>query len=272
MYKYIIMLFLVFSTTCGFAQSYEKEFETLFAWEVKQMDEFIERFNNNDKTLLKLYNQKLDPSVQFTREKMIKGLFNTENKSWNFTDIQNFINAVTDKQNPYYLKFYGDNWWAIVNCKVTWKGKPEDAILTLQIQKQPNGGSKWVITGVNAKFLHQQRLADSVAGKPYPKLPEPKDATVSLNPSSHSTDFMNIDQVSRNKANTGSYFIHRSSYYDELPLFANEIAKSQLLINRVSAISYRFTHVAGWSFDVQQYNRQTKNSGWLINKLSKTIN
>src|SRR5688572_17901322 len=113
------------SGTPVFAQTYEKEFETMFAWEVKQIDEFIERFNNTDKTLIREYSQKVEPGKEINRERLIKSLFNAENRNWNFNDITSFIQKVNDLDQPVFLSFYDTDWYAKLKCDVTYKGRPE---------------------------------------------------------------------------------------------------------------------------------------------------
>ena len=257
---------LILFSAPSFAQNYEREFEAIFAWEVKQIDEFIERFNNTDKTLIREYTQKLDSSKDIDRERLIKSLFNAENKNWNFGQVHEFIYKVNDQFEPVYLNFFDRDWYAKLNCSVTWKGKAETATLILKIQQQADGASKWVITGVTAKFL-QEASDDGLIPSSFPQLPIAKDSTVSLNPMSHTTDFMNIDQVSKDKKNMANYFLNSQNSKDQLSLFANECLNGRLSIVRTNSIGYHFLQVKGWIFEIRQYNRQSKNSGWLISKL-----
>jgi len=154
MLKYLFAFLLVLGVSPLFAQGFETEFETQFLWEVKQINEFIERFNDSDSTLLKQYLKKQEPSNIPTRERLIIGLFNAQGKDWNLTEVKSFIAYAVDKKNPRYLDFHGDKWYAKVNCSVQWKGNPENVLLTLQLQRVQNApGYKWVVTNATAPFF-----------------------------------------------------------------------------------------------------------------------
>jgi hypothetical protein len=269
MLKNILIFLVLFIPKFLFAQSYEKEYVTQFAWEVKQIDEFIERFDDNDSTLIKQYNKKHNPATPLTREKLIKSLFNADRADWNFTDITAFIKQVDNKEKPIYLDFYNDSWLANVNCAVTWNGKPENILLKLKIQKLPNGSYKWVIADVEAKFLNQKSTGTTTSKITQPVLPKPTDSKISLNPMSHTTDFLNIDIVSNNSKNLGNYLAASNQYSDEFCLFINECLNNHLKILRANSVTYSCLQIKGWDIEIQQYNRQTKNSGWLISKLIK---
>ncbi len=267
MSKKLLLILFICCPKLLCAQSYEKEYVALFAWEVKQIDEFIERFDNNDQTLIKQYQQKHNTSP-LTREKLIKSLFNAERTDWNYADITNFIKQVNDTINPVHIDFYDNNWFANVTCAVVWNNKPENVILKLKIQKQPNGSSKWVIADIDARFLGKNSSGAN-AKTDQPILPRATDSNATLNPMSHATDFLNIDMVTKDVKNISNYIATSNSYSNDMCLFINECLNNRIKILRSVTVTYRFLQIKGWDMEVQQYNRQTKNSGWLISKLIK---
>jgi hypothetical protein len=265
MLKFLLFALLLAAPVFLMAQDYDKEYQTVFVWEVKQIDEFIERFNNNDKTLIREYYKKNDPTMVFTREQMIKSLFNADDKTWNFNELTNFIDQVNDKERPQYLSFFGNNWYARIKCAVIYKGKPKVITLILKVQNQSNGSSKWIITGADAAFLRLPEIKQHLL-----KIPNPHDTTISLNPVSNATEFLNIDLVSRDRNNIKNYFLNTENYKDDLSLVENEILNGHLTISKSITVTYDFKQIPGWEIIIEQYNRQTKNSGWLISKLIKT--
>ena len=56
--------------------------ERNFAFEVKQIDEFFERFNYEKKSLIISYVKLNYPGISINRESLINSLFNRQNKSW----------------------------------------------------------------------------------------------------------------------------------------------------------------------------------------------
>lgn len=248
------------------AQSYEKEYVTLFTFQVKQINEFIERFNNDDSTLVKLYYKQNNPSKVPTREQLIKSLFNAEKKNWNYQEINNFIDTVNNKINPLKLHLLGDNWYVKLVCPIYYKNVAKTATLTLKLQPVKDGIYKWVITGVSAPFLNTLKT-----GKKYDKfqLPTPEDNTTALNSISNAIDFMDIDKVSEDLTNISNYFERRTSYKDDLPVFVEECLKGHLKITSPNRIGYYFTQIPGWLLEIKRFNRRTRNSGWLISALVK---
>jgi hypothetical protein len=266
--KILLFTLLLFPKLLS-AQSYEKEYVTLFAWQVKQIDEFIERFNDNDSTLIRQYTRKTIPAVALTREKLIKSLFNARQKNWNFQQIIQFIKQVDDKDHPEYLDFYQDKWQANVLCSITRNGIPGQVLLRLKIENTANGGSKWVIFDVDSSFLRQHRGAALKSLLSQPVLPGPVDNETFLSPVSHTTDFFNIDQVSSETKSIGNFLAPSPQYSRAFCLFINECIDHQLKIVKVNSITYSFYQIKGWDIEIQQFNRDTRNSGWLISKLIK---
>lgn len=267
MRKVLIFLFL-FSSVCNYSQTYEKEFETLFAWEVKQIDEFIERFNNIESTLIKKYTEKNKTPIKLTREKIIKSLFNSSQKDWNFQEISSFINQVDNPKDPQFLDFNNDNWTAILDCAVISKGKAHNATLKLKIKNLSDGSCKWEIIDVEASFLNQFPRSKEVDVK-QPIIPKAISTKDYLTPISNTNDFMNIDMVSDNPKNISNYIATSNQYSDNMCSFINQCLSKELKIVQVNTVSYSFFQIKGWEIVVKKYDRETKNSGWLISKLTK---
>jgi hypothetical protein len=263
----LIFLFLI-SPFCNYAQTYEKEFETLFAWEVKQIDEFIERFNDSESTLIKKYNEKHNSSAKLTREKIIKSLFNASQKDWNFQEISSFIQQVDNPEDPEYLDFNNDNWLATVNCAVVFKGKAQTAILKLKIKNLSDGSCKWEIIDVAAGFLSPLGVNKGSDLK-QPIIPKAINTSDYLTPISNTNDFMDIDMVSENPINISNYITKSNQYNPNMCSFITQCLNKELKILHVNTVTYNFFQIKGWEIIVKKYNRETKNSGWLISKLIK---
>lgn len=267
--KSFFVFFFSLLPTVLLAQSYEKEYVTLFAWEVKQIDEFIERFNDSDGTLIKEYNKEYKPKEPLTREKLIKSLFNAAKKDWNYTEITSFIEQVTTGSPPLLLDFNAENWYANVTCAVLWKGKPKTVQCKLKLLNLPDGSCKWVLSDVSAKFLLPKDANGKLLPVEQPQLPRPNNELESLNPMSHTNDFMNIDMVSDDTKNLSNYIEASNHYSDMMSAFIRQILNKNLKITQTNSISYVFFQIDGWKIEIQQFNRPTKNSGWLISKLTR---
>jgi len=273
MLKYFVFSLMLFNCSILFAQLNDRGNERDFAWEVKQIDEFIDRFNDTDTIYIKTFSKNNELPSELSRKGLLISLFNLEDENLNTDDLNDFIYQVNDPEKPVYLNFFDKDWYAKLICSVTWKGKPEHVTLTMKVKKYPDGSSKWVITGVNADFLKIQRTNDSLANSSLKAIPPANDTTTSLHPYSHATDFMNIGKVSTDKVNIINYFSPPTKpNTDELMTFVNEILNNRLAINSTISLTYYFFQVRGWSFEVRQFNRHSENSGWLISKLIKDPN
>jgi hypothetical protein len=232
-----------------------------FAWEVKQIDEFIERFNA-DSTLLQDFLQKQN-SVKLNRTNLIKGLFNYERKDWNFTELTEFLHQVDNRTAPIYLNFTDEKWFANVTCAVTQDGKPKIVMLKLKVQRMPAQSFKWVIFDAEANFLTE-------GGKvTQPVLTPAVDKNAFLNPMSHSLNFFNLDMMTLDTRNISNYIATSGDYTNDLGAFVSQCMSHRIKVIGVKSVTYSFFQIKGWDMEIQQFNRSTRNSGWLIYKLTK---
>src|SRR5687768_9024225 len=94
-----LLLLLYFSSLLwkvSFAQTVESNSnrERNFAFEVKQIDEFFERFNYEKNSLIVSYVKLNYPGITIDRESLVQGLFNRQNKNWIKTDLDTFFLTV----------------------------------------------------------------------------------------------------------------------------------------------------------------------------------
>ena len=230
-----------------------------FAMQVKQIDEFIERFNGESNTLLNQYLMKNFPDEPLDRDALIKTLFNQADRSWDLDMIKSFLKEVSDKKRPVLLNYYDDNWYVKLKCQVLYKNQPETVFLTLTVEKEADYAARWVIRGVEADFLCIKDPKEEAC------LPDEMDKNLLLNPASHGTDFINIGQVFDRSANINSY-LFRNYQTDVLTLFVNEMVSKNIKLDFVESLQYHFIQVPGWAFTVSKFKRK-QNSGWLIDNL-----
>ncbi|MEZ4826611.1 MAG: hypothetical protein R3C61_10010 [Bacteroidia bacterium] len=225
--------------------------ELAFALEVKQLDEFIERFNYEENTMVLQYIRQHFPNQVPGRADLLKTLFNLNRTNWNEPEVKAFIHQVADTCNPEYLNFFGNDWYAELDCAVLYRGKPEKATLIMQIQREPGHASKWVIKGVKTDFLY---------------IPREEDESRTLNPVSHGTDFMGLGKALADVRNIRNY-ITTDFTPDQLTLFLSGIMDGTITFRQVNHICYHFLQVEGWAFQLKRFLRNSGNSGWLINEL-----
>jgi len=226
-----------------------------FAFEVKQIDEFIERFNNSEKTLIREYIKNNYESGDLTRIDLLKSLFNQQDESWNLREINSFITQIDNRD--YKLQFDDKDWYAKLNCTADFLGEEFPMTMIMNIEKNPeSGANKWVINSVDANFLD---------------IPESSDKSKSINPASHGTNFVALDRALEDTSNMKNY-VSSSFNPDKLTLFMSLLSCKKISIKQVDRIQYHFLQIDGWAFTVKNFERKEKNSGWLISKLERMDN
>lgn len=222
-----------------------------FVLQIKQLDHFIQRFNNNDDLGGRF---SFGPNQsKLKHDEALASLFNLNllNNNQFKEEAISFIKDVTSQ--AVNLSFYDSAYYATVNCKVKYKDQVRELKLTLGLEGDANNGSRWVILGANADFLN---------------LPKSETKNI-IPPSNHEVDFTELI----NLFNEQSTFITNYSAKDYEPsqldiLFFLTKNREIKLLN-TSLPTYHFLQVNGWLFSVNFFNRNSNNSGWLISSLNK---
>ncbi|MEJ0082407.1 MAG: hypothetical protein WDM78_15980 [Puia sp.] len=76
-----------------------------FIYEVKEIDEFFERFNDAPNSFLRGVYKARHIKFNIDRQRLIRSLFNDENKSLDSIMMNKFVSEVTKKKKPIYLDF-----------------------------------------------------------------------------------------------------------------------------------------------------------------------
>ncbi len=277
MYRKVLIFFILIIPKLLLAQSpgFEKdplagvhgpgtELQKHFIYHVKNLDEFIERFNNDTTSEIQLYVKKMN-SPKLSRASMINVLFNQLRPNpWNTNDIKAFLKQVDNNTAPVFLNFLDDKWYANVTCAVLWEGKPKTITLKLKVEKDGNSTLKWVIFDIDAPFI-----VVNPTKIPQPTIPTPVNNDSYLNPMSHNINFFSIDLVATDTKNIANYLASTVYYSNSLIVFINECLSHKVKIQSVRKVVFDFQQIKGWDFEVEEFNRQDLNSGWLINKLTK---
>ena len=250
----LILLFVLSNVKCQILT--EAFNENRLKMRVKQLDEFVARFNyEND-----VDGNKIDTFDIEMRQKYIFGLFNhemfsTENTDSFLTIVDKFIHTVCKKGKDQYLKFGDDNWYAEAECIVSYKGGLHDISIILKTEKFNEFEYKWIIYGVKADILKLE--------------PKKRNPGLMISPVDNELGFMSLPDVS--KGNAINVINYASSNYKpgELSVFFSLIKHEQLKIIKVQNVKYHFMQVSGWIFTVEHFERDSDNLGWLISSIRK---
>jgi hypothetical protein len=236
---------------------HSKEDEIAFYAQTKQINQFFKRFNNEESIDGKKYDEK-DSLYRDskTRKKFLQILFDNENTSLTNELKKNFIKDVTDPSHPLYLKFHNADWFAQVATIFYWQGKEEKVTLFLKLQEE-KVGSKWVITKILFEPLGGFLKKDST------------DTTHFLHPMSHELEFINLYKVFQDNKDLVQDYTEKGYTADYLSLFLYEVKKGNLKFKTVYNVKFHFFQIDQWYFEVSNFNRTGRNTGWLISNLRK---
>lgn len=257
----LISITIGFWSTTSIAQnslgSFTGDENDLYA-QTKQVNQFFRRFNNEEDRLGNRYYPG-DSAYRGSafRKVYLNMVFDQSSPFIKEADREEFISKVLDSDNPYFLDFHGDLWFAELATTFTFYKQKENPILFLQLEHE-NLGYKWVITNVYFdKFL-----------KHFNKGETDKISKAFLHPMSHELDFMNIYKIFKD-VKYSEYYADKNFKPDYKTLLFYEVKMGNMQFVEAGKLKFHFFQVDGWYFEVTYFNRQGNNSGWLISKLYK---
>ncbi len=257
MYKTTIFSIL-FISFCFFANAQPRtnEDESHLYASTKQINQFIRRFNAEED----LYGKKLYPedknyrNLQL-RKKYLNNIFDNNNYDIQLALKSEFKKDVLKKSNEKYFNFYGKKWFAEISTKFLYKGRTENIILYLQLEKE-TGGYKWSF--ISAYFPSLEK--EFKTNKPT--------VTKFIHPMSHELEFMNMEKIFKNNKQIEHYG-HNNYKPDYLSLFFLEVKRGKLKFVNVDNVKFHVFQIENWYFEIKNFNRKGDNTGWLISNLIK---
>ena len=234
----------------GFGQSVlpDSTFHTTFRYRVKQLDEFMSRFNGEES---------IDIHVADSLERLLNllYLFNNElfavNRDSMLRQANTFIRTVTDHQSKLYYE--DDGWLAEVGCHCIYNGRKDTLTLYLKPEKIEEFQYRWVIIGAKGKLL---RL-----------IPARRNRGLDILPNNHEIAFRALSKIAQLGSNNILNYAEYDYSPDELSTFYALVYADALKIEATGQITYHFFEVPGYVFTVERFNREGNNTGWLISRL-----
>ncbi|MEA5461058.1 hypothetical protein VB796_18495 [Arcicella sp. LKC2W] len=239
------------------SQIYNRQAEERFALEVKTIDEFMERFNFAETTLIRQYLGVINPTAKPNRQQLLKTLFEAKTQIADSLK-RKFIHSVCDSLNAEYLNFFQPDWFAEARCLFNQGSQHKYITLILRVQRTQNGGCKWVIAGAE-EFMTNGKSKNVTTNSDY-------DGEKGLNPYSHVLNFTELEDAFADTKNINSY-LDEAFITDRTKPILEAITTKKINFRYVQDIKYHFMQIDGWIFSVQQFKRMTRQAGWLISEL-----
>ena len=252
LYIFVLTLFVIGNTFCSQAQVIgsllnEKQIRA----SVNLVDEFMARFN------LDVESPIFDINDNDYEAKCILYLFNGKmfksSEDSLFVEAKSFVDTVLT--NKIRLKYSDSLWYAKAKCHGKFKGKDVDFTLFLTVENRRDSMYKWTISNVDGSIFKLK--------------PSRKTAKAMLMPDDHETNFMSLYRITTEKDDYVTYYANKKFKTDELSVFFALVYYGLLDIEYVADLEFFFLQVPGYVFSIKNFDRETDNSGWLINSFNK---
>ena len=225
----------------------DNEFEN-FYYNVKQIDEFILRFNLKELLI------QPDQSASYERDNRIL-LFDKNYYLDNSEYLNDFLSSIEKEHTV--LSFYDSTWYAIADCNVTFQGKKDKITLILRTEQVKDDIYKWSIMDAKGDMLELT--------------PRTQSDQLRLFPTDNEVNFIALRSVTTSNAPNITLYSENKHINDRLSVFNCLVYNKLLKINNVQTLSYCFTQVKGYKFFVKNFSRDEKNAGWLIFDVQKEV-
>ncbi len=231
---------------------------------VKQLSEFIDRFN----FMKDFLNQDIGPEFEsiITRDDYIRLLFNNEderldpgNKNKFYPDLMNrFVRKVCS--DSVYINPFSEQIYAELTCQVNIKGNKEE--LDLLLKREIDNGLKWAIISVDQNFRNEARY-QSNKDQDTGREDRPK---IYIPPLSNETNFIDLKTLLNDQKNLSDLSAN-DCVEENVSGFYDMIRKGSVKFQYVKSLHYHILDIPGWVIVVENFRRNTDNSGWLISNL-----
>lgn len=253
----ILFNFMVDSGICQSVLNTGNSIETPSEYylQVKQFGEFINRFNyQSDWKGNRITNEF---AAKVPRFNYLSYLLNQEDsRLLNESDssylqvCNRFFHFVCIPDSQQYISLYNGNVEAVTKASITYQGKTQSCTIYFKPEVAHNRSAKWVINKVQTNCF--QSFNDSLQ-------------SYFMAPNSNETSFISAKKISA--LSNPVYFFSASINSDTTLIFLSEIASKRLTLNFIEKVTYRVSFT-NWVITVDEFNRGTNNSGWLISNIS----
>lgn len=257
-----LCLILNFTSIKVNSQNLINQPERNFHINIKQFNEFVDRFNY--KTDFKGNNIDSSFSLKISREEYLSLLFNVEDERLKTSNVDlsneyiqlkdEFINEIVT--NNLFIDKYSNKIIAEAKSSVIYNNQTEIISIFL-IQEIVDNSVKWVLLSIKADFLDV--------------LQEDTSLLRFIPPTSNEVNFISLKRVFDDK-----FFQHYYSYkgykYDPLSSFLFALNTGLVKYEYVNEIVYHIFDINDWHIQIKEFIRNTENSGWLIDDISKKGN
>jgi hypothetical protein len=237
--------------------------EANFLYEVKVIDEFIERFNDDPTSFLRREYLRYGKPINFTRRDLVQYLFEKPVKPEDGL-VMKFVDQVTDSSNPQKISFNDTNWYAEVTCSFNMGGRQVAIPLVLQVATDTDRSSRWMICGIGDAPVFRDALSEAGMATAV------KNQKKFISPSDYATNFLELHHILKPGFEAINYLTPQLMESERGKKFAQLIQSGKIKFEAPGNMRFYFFQIPNYTFVVERFVRQTTHSGWLISDLTAT--
>lgn len=212
-----------------------------FKLRVKQISEFMERFNRNEIPEI------LNKDDSLVNHKALAMLFDLDLIEQRPNEVIEFVTELIDDET--YLSFCDTTWKAVARCNAKYKGKDTEIVLELKTEKVEEYIYKWVITDAKGEILNLT--------------PKRSNPGLRISPVDNEINFMSLNHITTNEAQNILNYKKKDGQINTLSVFFALVSAKDLNIENVQELIYEFEGEK-YEFTVRYFRRDSYSSGWLI--------
>lgn len=225
-------------------------FNETFRYRVKQMDEFMKRFNGIESIPLPL-----EDSLKRCTNMLY--LFDSELFRNNPDSVKNavfeFIEAAVEDSTS--LHYTDSTWTAEVLCHCHYKNKEEKVTSFLKPEQVEVYVYRWVIVGAKGEILDLEPLK--------------RNHGLDIQPDNHEVGFIDLSKIAAIGNENILNYSEKNYLPDALSVFYALIYSGQLTLAVVEKTKFHLWQVPGYTFTVERVEREGNNTGWLISSFKR---
>lgn len=222
--------------------------------QVKQFGEFIDRFNYKTdwkgNRITEEFSKKVPRNAYLLY--LVNGadprLIDPIDSSYRVV-CSEFIAFIDNPKKPQKINLYSGQVKAQALVNIICFGKAAQVKVEMVPDVLPDRSARWVINGVESSLFAIN--ADSIQ-KHF------------IAPNSHETNFINLKKL--NESDNGIYYL--STPVANTITFIKGIEQKKIQIQNIEKVTYHIAF-AGWQITVEEFNRVSNNSGWLISDIKR---
>lgn len=224
-----------------------------FDRKIHSIHDFVKRFNGRDT----LNGSTMDKMAYLEDRRMaIYSLLDREKvlaaDSISKETIKAFVEEVCATSSEGYIELASDDWFAEAVFVTKYRGK-EDTIRVFMVKEHENDWSKWSIRNV-----HSPLFAIKAA-----------DTSVFISPTGAELKFSELVGVNTKKKVPVASYAHKDVRYDPFSAFLFALESGDLELLYANRVILHFPDFNGWLVTVEEVNRTSENSGWLISDVRR---